>query len=199
MSDYARNKRGVGKAVAFNVITPMNRVGTLFVRLTLWFLDRYKWTQNTAAKLSFLPFVHWVVIRREDFCNEVAGETEKLKYDYLFFLSTFNGPWRPYIEAYSDVLYLPLDLVWSWSIGYPYARPCNKLVKYIERNQIESDHFYCAYPGASVRDVRAALELRDQLNHLAVDASSLSPQAFSVEFNRLLVRTQNMLGTFGTT
>ena len=198
MADQARNKKGLGKAVAFNVITPMNRVGMFIVMLVLSYLDRNKRTQQTAARLSFLPFVHWVVVKREKFFNGQGGRPERLNYDYLFFLSTFNGPWRPYIEAYSDVLYLALDLVWFWSIGYPFARPCNKLVQYIERNRIESEHFYSAYPGASVRDVRAAVDLRGELEKFARVAAHLSPHTFTVEFDRLLVRTENMLGTFGT-
>ena len=60
MADRARNQHGLGKAVTFNVITPMTRVGAWVVGLALWFFDRAKWTQNTARGLAFLPFVHWV-------------------------------------------------------------------------------------------------------------------------------------------
>jgi hypothetical protein len=67
------------------------------------------------------------------------------------------------------------------------------------RNQVESDHSYSAYPGASVRDVRAGLELRSQLETFAKMSSELSPDRFAAEFNRLLVNAQNKLGTFGPT
>lgn len=52
MADRARNKDGLGKAVAFNVITPMNRLGTWVVGLVLWIFDRWKSTQNTAKALD---------------------------------------------------------------------------------------------------------------------------------------------------
>jgi hypothetical protein len=198
MADRARNKEGLGKAVAFNVITPMNRLGTCVVSLVLWIFDNWKATQNTAKALAFLPFVHWVVVKRNCFPHlDDQQPTEKLNYDYLFFLSTFNGPWSPYIEAFADVLYVPLDIVWFWSIGYPLARPVGPLKAYIQRNQVESDHSYSAYPGASVRDVRAGLELRSQLDEFAEASRELSPERFAVEFNRLLVGVQNKLGTFG--
>lgn len=201
MADRARNKDGLGKAVTFNVITPMNRIGTCIVRLVLWFIDTVKSTQNTAKALAFLPFVHWVVVKRDCFprVEEDSQPTEKLNYDYLFFLSTFNGPWGPYIEAFADVLYVPLDAVWFWSIRFPLARPVGPLKAYIKRNQVESDHSYSAYPGASVRDVRAGLEVRRELDLFESNSRNLAPDKFAMEFDRLLMSVQNKLGTFGPT
>src|SRR5882724_11839810 len=101
MSNFARNRFGSGKAVTFNVITPMTRVGASIVKVLLWFFDTIKSTQETAKQLSFLPFVHWVVIKRNQFPHiDPAQPREQLNYDYLFFLSTFNGPWGPYIDAF---------------------------------------------------------------------------------------------------
>ncbi len=198
MADRACNQAGLGKAVTFNVITPMTRLGTWVVRALLWYFDRWKSTQQTAKDLAFLPFVHWVIVRRDQFPRlETAQESERLNYDYLFFLSTFNGPWGPYIEAFADVLYVPLDWVWFWSIGYPFARPVGPLKAYIQRNQVESDHSYSAYPGASVRDVRSALELRTMLTDFANRALGLPDNEFMIEFGGLLMRAQNKLGTFG--
>jgi len=198
VADRARNQYGLGKAVTFNVITPMTRVGTWIVRAVLFYFDRRKSTQQTAKDISFLPFVHWVVVRRNQFPRlDAAQEAEDLKYDYLFFLSTFNGPWGPYIDAFADILYSPLDTVWFWSIGYPFARPVSPLKAYIQRNQVESDHSYSAYPGASVRDVRSALALRATLKAFAESALGLQDDEFMAEFDRLLIGVQDKLGTFG--
>ncbi len=198
MADRARNHNGLGKAFTLNVITPMTRFGTWFVCLLLSIFTRFPSTQTTAKALAFLPFVHWVIVKRDRFPH-LGGDqpTEKLHYDYLFFLSTFNGPWGPYIEAFADVLYFPLDGVWFWSVGYPFARPVGPLKSYIRRNQIESDHSYSAYPGASVRDVRTALELHREIEKFANETSGLSTDRFAVEFDRLLMSVQNELGTFG--
>ncbi len=200
MADFARNSDGLAKAVTFNVITPMGRFGAWFVTALLWIFDKFKSTQQTAKDLAFLPFVHWVVVRRDRFPRlDAAQEPERLNYDYLFFLSTFNGPWGPYIEAFADVLYKALDLVWFWSVGYPFARPVGPLKAYIQRNQVEFDHSYSAYPGASVRDVRSALELREMVRDLAERAQALPDEDFMAEFHRLLIGVQNKLGTFGPT
>ena len=164
MADFARNEHGLAKAVTFNVITPMGELRGLVRDQASVVFRQVKTTQQTAKDLAFLPFVHWVVVRRDQFPRlDAAQQPERLNYDYLFFLSTFNGPWGPYIEAFSDVLYKALDLVWFWSVGYPFARPVGPLKAYIQRNQVESDHSYSAYPGASVRDVRSALDLREMV------------------------------------
>jgi hypothetical protein len=198
VADCARNQQGLGKAFTFNVITPMTRFGTWVVKLLLWFFNRFVWTQQTAKDLAFLPFVHWVVVKRGQFPRvEDSQPSERLKYDYLFFLSTFNGAWGPYIEAFADVLYAPLDAVWFWSIGYPFARPVSPLKAYVHRNQVESDHCYSAYPGASVRDVRTALEVRGMVTAFIDSALDLPDAQFMEEFDRLLIGVQNKLGTFG--
>jgi hypothetical protein len=200
MGDRARNRDGFGRAVTFNVITPMGRLGTRVVRILLWYFDRNKGTQDTARQLSFLPFVHWVIVKRDQFPHvDQKQPRERLNYDYLFFLSTFNGPWGPYIDAFADVLYEALDTVWFWSVGYPFARPVTGLKAYIIRNQIESDHSYSAYPGASVRDVRSALELYQELKRFAKSSQELELTQFKSEFTRLLIRLQDKLGSFGVT
>jgi hypothetical protein len=199
MADRARNYDGWGKAVTFNVITPMNRFGSWVVSIALSIFDHQKSTQETAHQLSFLSFVHWVIVKRNQFPHlDDKQEQEGLNYDYLFFLSTFNGPWSSYIDAFSDVLYSALDTVWIWSRGYPLARPVTALKAYIIRNQVESDHSYSAYPGASVRDVRSALALYKELRKFAEVSRDLDPPQFKSDFNRLLIRVQDKLGSFGT-
>jgi hypothetical protein len=54
MADCARNQHGLGKAVTFNVLTPMTRWGALVVGVLLWVLDRFEGTQKTAKQLAFL-------------------------------------------------------------------------------------------------------------------------------------------------
>lgn len=197
MADRARNHAGLGKAVALNVITPMNRRATWVVKALLWYFDKFKASQKIAQQLSFLPFVHWVVVSRNEFpFLEEDQKPENLHYDYLFFMSIFNGPWNPYIDAFSDVLASALDVVWFWSVGYPGARPVTPLKAYITHNQIESDHFYSAYPGASVRDVRAALNLTNALSAFADSATRLRPEQFAAEYARLLLRVQHCLARF---
>jgi hypothetical protein len=196
MGNQVRNLHGLGKSTAFVVPTPMRPWTTIIVHVALAFFDRIKATQRLAKRLSFLPFVHWVIVRRADWQRLGDGEPdETLSYDYLFFLSTFNGMWHPYIDAYADVLHQPLDAVWRWSIGYPRARPVTPLKNYIAHNQLEADHNYMAYPEASVRDVRAALRVADAFHRFRESTQGLTPEEFKEEFDCFQQRVQNNLGS----
>jgi hypothetical protein len=200
MANQVRNAHGLGKATAFVVPTPMRPWKTVIVRVILFIFDRIKSTQEIAKRLSFLPFVHWVVIGRNAWPRiDDQQPEEKLAHDHLFFLSTFNGMWHPYIDAYADVLHQPLDAVWRWSDGYPKARPVTALKEYIARNQLEADHHYVAYPEASVRDVRSALRLADALRRFRESSQGLEPEQFSEDFRCFLQRVQNNLGSTGPT
>ncbi|MEM6461533.1 MAG: hypothetical protein AAF724_06430 [Pseudomonadota bacterium] len=154
---------------------------------------------KTARDLSFLSFLHWVVLKRDDFdsVNSESGQKNRLEHDYNLFLSTFDGPWQPYVDAFSDVLGHAIDFVWSFSIGYPGSKPDSKFRKYIFLNQLDAHHHYTAYPIASVRDVRRALHLQSNLSEFAEQSKDLEPEQFAQEFRRLLIRVQNDLGTIG--
>jgi len=199
MADRSRNALGLGKTSSLNVLTPMMPIATWIVRSLLWFFDARKSAQRPAKALAFLPFVHWVVVKRNQFPYlDPTQPREHLHYDYLFFLSSYSGPWEPYIDAFADVLENPLDAVWSWNVGYPGARPVSRLKAYITHNQIESDHHYSAYAGASVRDVRAALRVDRELQRFAEEIRGLRPDQFAAAFNRMLIGIQNDLATTGT-
>jgi hypothetical protein len=154
---------------------------------------------QTARDLSFIPFLHWVVLKRRDFdpVNTQPDQKNALEHDYNLFLSTFDGPWEPYVDAFADVLGHAIDFVWSFSIGYPGSKPDSKFRQYIFLNQLDADHHYSAYPIASVRDVRRAVHLNGQLNPFAENSMDLEPQQFEQEFRRLLIRVQNDLGSIG--
>jgi len=196
VADLAYNAGRPSKSATLNVLTPIRPYRVRFVRGWLWLLDHFPGKFQPAIDLSFLSFVHWVVIRKDKLPHlDVAQPPERLKYNYVIFLSTFTGPWGPYIDAFADVLYNALDSVWFWTIGYPGARPVTGLKAHIIRNQIESDHHYSAYPGASVRDVRSALLVRKALTDLAALTDSLPPDRFAQVYDRVLIDLQNHLGS----
>jgi hypothetical protein len=91
------------------------------------------------------------------------------------------------VIAGAALLLLDLDAILDTPLGYSQSNGTIALREELAR----------AYPGASVRDVRSAIALRSELASFARSAADLSPQDFDAEFDRLLIRTENMLGTFG--
>ncbi|SRR6266851_2545920 len=200
MANQARNHLGLGKSVAFVLPTPVPTWITWFVRTGLWILNRFRDSEQKKAKdLSFISFLHWAIAKRRHFDVFDDGRQlpNHLAHDYNLFLSTYNGPQAPYVEAFTDVLGHAIDFVWGFSVGYPGSVPETAYTRYIALNQVDADHHYSAYPSASVQDVRRCLHLHKELEAFAANARDLSEEHFRQAFHRLLLRVQNDLGSVG--
>ena len=57
-------------------------------------------------------------------------------------------------------------------------------------NSLEGGHYYCAYPEASTRMVKGALEVRERFDRLVEDSERLSPEAFQAAYERFLTESQ---------
>ena len=55
---------------------------------------------------------------------------------------------------------------------------------------MEGGHYYCAYPHASTRMCKAALEVRDDFQKLRADAERQTPEEFKAAYERFLADHQ---------
>ena len=83
----------------------------------------------------------------------------------MVFASTFDGGWEAYIDDFSTIIPQEIDLVFGELEGYPgLADPSIK--DWIAKHQVSALGFYSAYPDATVRDIKKALELKATINSL---------------------------------
>jgi hypothetical protein len=188
-------KDRAGKAVAINVVTPVAAWKVPIVRVVFWAIGRFEFLQRHLKALSFIHFARWTVVRHEDlgYFRDGLGHDD-WRWRYLLFNSNFNGPWEEYIDAFSYVLPGGLDLIWSTSEGYPGASPITPFKAYIRHCEFKTDAYYCAYPTASTRDVRGALEVAEAMSALADRMDALDDEAFLVAYDRMLWSVQTKLG-----
>src|ERR1700693_3068332 len=164
-----------GKAYAMNAITPMKWWKTPLVRTFFFVLGTVKPLQADLKNLSFIHFARWVVVPREGFPRLSEKQpAENLRYDYLLFFSNFNGTWNQYIDAFSAVLSIGLNLIWWWSEKYPGAVPVTPFKQYISRVQFDTDYYYNSYPRAATNDIKAALRVQDAVDEFARTRQSLT-------------------------
>lgn len=193
-----------GKAYALNVITPMKPSRTWITRFIFMMSRSLPSTLQGLLGLSIIHFARWVVIKNEQWPTmggpEKGGiEKQKLVNDYMLFCSNFNGTWDQYIDAFSDGIPGGLDLLWYTSTKYPHSIPITPFKNYIVHNQLTTDYYYNATPGAAQRDIKSALRVRDalqQLNKLHED-TSVSPKDFQKAYNKTLAKLQNSLPSTG--
>ena len=185
-----------GKAYAMNVITPMRPSSTWFNTLIFMFTRIQPNTLAGLLGLKFIHFARWVMIRREDW-PDFGQKRDALRNDYMLFCSNVNGTWDQYIDAFSDALPNGLDLLWYCSTKYPHSIPITPFKNYIRLNQIDTDYYYNATPGAAMRDVKSGLRVRRALLQLAADHKNMDPAAFAEAWRKAFVALQNELGAPG--
>jgi hypothetical protein len=140
--------------------------------------------------LSIIHFARWVLIKRNQWPDLGQGK-QKLQNDYMLFCSNFNGTWDQYIDAFSDGIPSGLDFFWYSSTRYPHSIPITPFKNYIRANQIDTDYYYNATPGAAQRDIKAALRIRRAILELAKLHQTLEPADFQKAYVEILSKKQN--------
>jgi hypothetical protein len=185
-----------GKAYGMNVVTPMHPRLTWLNRLLFMVSRAIPTTLAGLMGLSIIHFARWIIIKRDKWPDLGQGK-QTLQNDYMLFCSNFNGTWDQYIDAFADGIPSGLDLLWISSTKYPHSIPITPFKNYIRANQIDSDYYYNAVPGAALRDVKAALRVRRAILALAEKHASLTPAEFRQQYFAMLVGVQNDLGYQG--
>ena len=185
-----------GKAYGMNAVTPMRPYKT-WVQRTIFMASRALPSGLAGLLgLSIIHFARWVIIKRNQWPDLGQGK-QTLQNDYMLFCSNFNGTWDQYIDAFSDGIPNGLDLFWFTSTRYPHSIPITPFKDYIRANQIDTDYYYNATPGAAQRDIKSALRIRRAILALAGQHKTLTPEDFQKAYIAELCRLQNELGYQG--
>ena len=190
-----------GKAYAMTAFTPIKPWTRWINTLVMCYANRQIAPNQDSdlKKLSFIHFARWVIVPRDAFSKRWTGDAGKsLRYDYMFFESNFNGTWEQYIDAFSEVLPDGLNLIWYWSVRFPGSRPTTPFKKYITHNQVWTDYFFNATPGATTNDVKAGIHFRAMLHSFYESAKDLPPEEFKKAYEEFLVCVQYDLGETGS-
>ncbi len=185
-----------GKAYGMNVVTPMRPCLTWLQRLIFMASRAVPSTLGGLLGLSIIHFARWVLIKRNQWPDLGQGK-QKLQNDYMLFCSNFNGTWDQYIDAFSDGIPNGLDFFWYSSTRYPHSIPITPFKNYIRANQIDTDYYYNATPGAAQRDVKAALRVQLAIMRLTQQHNSSTPEEFQRAYVAELRKVQNDLGYQG--
>ena len=185
-----------GKSYAMNVLTPIRPWRTwvqsaIFIGATM--------TPKLFSGLLGLRLIHfarWVIIRRKRWPDLGQGG-QTLDNDYMLFVSNFNGTWDQYIDAFADGIPSGLNMFWYASLKYPHSIPISTFKAYIGANQIQTDYYYNATPGAAQRDIKAALRVRREVLALAEVHGAGDPVRFIEAYRAALTKLANSLASPG--
>jgi hypothetical protein len=184
-----------GKAYAMNVITPVRWYMTWLNKFLLSAAAKKPETLKGLVALSLIHYAGWVIIDRKQFPHlDRTQPKEDLNYSYIMFFSNFNGSWNQYVDSFTFAIPSGLDLFWKFNIRYPHSVPLTPFHKYIQYNQVETSHYYSAYPMASANDVKAAAKVKQALIAFDDQWANTAPEQFMVEYRALLRKLQADLG-----
>jgi hypothetical protein len=145
--------------------------------------------------LSLIHYARWVIVRRNQFPHlDKSQPKEDLKYAYMLFFSNFNGSWDQYVDSFTFSIPQGLDTFWKWNIRYPKSVPLTPFHKYIQYNQLETQHYYNAYPLAASNDVKSAKSVKAALMAFDKDAATGTDDEFMKRYRALLRGLQHDLG-----
>jgi hypothetical protein len=184
-----------GKAYAMNVITPIRWYMTWINKVIFWVALKKPATLKGLITLSLIHYARWVIVGKNQFPHLDARQPrEDLRYAYMLFFSNFNGSWAQYVDSFTFAIPSGLDLFWKWNIRYPKSVPLTPFHSYIQFNQIQTDHYYSAYPMAAANDVKAAKNLKSALLDFDRQFHDAPADQFLRQYNALLRALQHDLG-----
>ena len=127
-----------------------------------------------ARRLEFIHFARWQRIRSKKLPRlSPLQPKENFAYDFFLFASNYNGDWDQYIDTFARVSFIRRGMWWLWrfSQGYPGPFPIRTFKEWIRYQTYPELLYYCAYPHSTVRNITAALTVKDQLDRF-LDATS---------------------------
>jgi len=184
-----------GKAYAMNVISPLRPYLTWVNKLIFWYAAKKPSNLTGLITLSLIHYARWVIIDRDKFPYlDPQQPKEDLNYNYMLFFSNFNGSWDQYVDSFTFAIPGGLDLLWKWTVRYPKSVALTPFHNYIQYNQIETIHYYNAYPLAASNDVKSAKSVKSALIKFQQDTQNASDDDFMKSYNALLRGLQHDLG-----
>lgn len=184
-----------GKAYAMNVITPVRWYTAWLNKLIFSIAGKRPETLKGLVALSLIHYARWVIVGRNQFPHlDKTQPREDLQYSYMMFFSNFNGSWNQYVDSFTFAIPSGLDLFWKLNIRYPHSVPLTPFHNYIQYNQIETTHYYNAYPMAAANDVKAAARVKQALIAFDEELAEAPPEKFLLGYRALLRMLQADLG-----
>ena len=191
-----------GKAYAMNLVTPLTEL-TADLNKVVFFglkIPLFKEKLNGLVTLSMIHYARWSIVRPSEFPHLGGAQPEEdLEYNYMFFFSNFNGSWAQYVDSFSAAIPEGLNSLWKDNIGWPFAVPQAPFHRYINDNQLFTNHYYSAYPMAASNDIKAASRVKAELLDLISDSERDSAETFQKKYDRMLIRLQDCLSCMAET
>ncbi len=152
----ARFSGGVNELTIITTVKPGRPPGAVFTYLqqlqTVLDSVRDRETSGVPTPIRLVSTIHFA---RWILWND--GDTNK-----LIFTSNYDGSMWQYLRDFSSLIAEDMDRVWGNCVGYPEGgcRDFDAFWDYVKQHQVETDCFFAALPGESLRQREALIEFK---------------------------------------
>ncbi|MGH2944094.1 MAG: hypothetical protein ACRDLN_15105 [Solirubrobacteraceae bacterium] len=181
-----------GRTTSITLFTTQKWWGRLFMPFMFATSRAVPKALEAMDKLSFISFASWTLVRDIPY-NGPPQEVRRLRYPHLLFEVSFNGSWAQYIDSSVRVLTTGMYAFWSSSQTFPGPLPAAPFQAFFKAHEVDTAHYYCAYPDATVTIVRSALALQERLDMFAHRAANIHEEAFDDAWDAFLADAQRFL------
>jgi len=182
----------VGETTSITLFTTQRRWGRLAMAPLFAISRAVPKALEAMDRLSFISFASWTLIRDLPY-NGPPQSLRRLRYEHLFFEVHFNGSWAQYIDSSVRILTFGMRSFWGSSAAFPGPLPAAPFQQFFKDHEVDTSHYHCAYPQATVTIVRSALALEQRLDMFAHRAAVIAPQAFDDAWDAFLEDAQRYL------
>jgi hypothetical protein len=166
----------VGRWTAMTAFTPIRPFWAVWLRKAFWPLFGIApGVLNGLVEMSMIGCARWSLL---------GGRPRT----YLPFESNFNGAGPEYLEAFALVVPWGVRGSWSGAIGVPDPSRVGAFQRYARDHNFEPSWYYCAYPDATTKTIRSALELSRRLTEFRARTARLDDERFRDEYLAFLAR-----------
>ena len=175
-----RHPERCGRWSAMATISPIRKIWAVWLRFYfviapyLRLGNRRPGPLERLVELSMIGFARWSLVPR-------------LPWPYLLFETNFDNESDRYLEVFALIIPGGLQINWLGAYGFPNPRRVGRFQQYVNDRKLPIHHYYSAYPNASTKSIRTALELQRQVGAFQVPQS---PEEFRGAYRRLLERVQ---------
>lgn len=163
--------------------------GVLVQRLLLW-IGRRRRSSTKLSQLSLIHFARLAIIRR---FPDHGQEPDELPQPLQLFESNYNGTFAGYIDSFVDSVHWDMRGFWATSYGFPWRLRLAQFERYIQANEFAQgaiDHYYVAYPEATVKMIGSALRVVEMNTQFRQLAPELGEQEFVEHYRAFLAKVQ---------
>jgi hypothetical protein len=168
-----------GQAYALTVLTPIEPGAQDDLRR---YLEGLRASGSPLARLPRTHFGRWVIVG--DFVGDDERASDRLATPYLLFTACFDGALDSYLDELCDELAGEASAIWGRCAGAPQPPAGAALKAYLRAHEAKTGFFVAAYPQATVGQVRAALERREDVIAFARGAQGMDPAQLQAAFLR---------------